>query len=86
MRPEEELEIWIKNWKEDVEVYSYISIPFFFVYFPWWSRNNAIFQNSFIPCEVVAGLTVKLVGEYKVKMKQNKVGKPSMTQIADGIP
>jgi hypothetical protein len=67
MQPGAELESWIKKWKEDAEAHRYISIPFFFVYFLWWARNNAIFQNNFIPCEVVAGMTIKLVWEYKVR-------------------
>jgi hypothetical protein len=38
-------------------------------------QKNAIFQSNFIPYEVVAGLAVKLVGEYKFEMKQKKVRK-----------
>jgi hypothetical protein len=63
----------------------YIATPFFFVYFLWWARNCAIFQNTFIPFEVVAGLVIKLVGEHKPAQKVKKPRIPVMPSILDGV-
>jgi hypothetical protein len=53
MNPEGDLEMLGKEVEGDVR--SNVSIPFLFVYFLWWARNSAIFQNIQILGEVVAG-------------------------------
>lgn len=51
---------WLKRWKVDEENGGIISLPIFIFYFLWWAQNVCIFQNNFIPLELVVGLATKL--------------------------
>jgi hypothetical protein len=71
---------------QDKDSQEHTSIPFFFIYFIWWSRNSFVFNDISIPSEEVAGLIVKLTGKYKVNIKEKKIKTPIIPQIVEGVP
>jgi len=55
----ENLERSFEKWEQDNSVKSYAAFPSLLVSDLWWARNQAIFQDTFTPPEVTAGLIQK---------------------------
>jgi hypothetical protein len=84
--PNRDLEDWLKLWQENMVNKEYFSLPFFFIYFVWWSRNSLVFQDIQIPYEVTIGLIGKLSTEFKSKKKNKKICLPVMPPLEEGVP
>jgi hypothetical protein len=57
-----------------------------FLCFFLWGRNLFIFQDKFIPPEVVIGLVLNLIEEFRCETKIPKQHKPFMHDSLEGIP
>jgi hypothetical protein len=80
------LEEWLFDWKQSQSASSFGFVSGIFVYFIWWAKNSAIFQNIVLILELVAGLISKMASDFKNKLKKIKVRNLVMPKVKDGIP
>jgi hypothetical protein len=62
------------------------ALPCFFMFFIWWKRNVIIFQDRFIPPNVVVGLDYKLDIQFRKEPKKIKRCITKMLDLIEGTP
>jgi ribonuclease HI len=82
----ENLEECLKYWLQDRATKLYSGLPSIFTSNIWWARNNAVFNDKFMPPEVTTNITLNQAVEFREDPKALKTRLPVLPTIDYEVP